>query len=116
MATAIWAIGLVVFATFIGSVGALFFKFGADRLHRQIRLLFTNWQLALGIVLYVLSTLFFLAGLSGGELSVIYPFTALTYVWICFMSTRFLDEEMNWIKWGGIVLILIGVGLIGSGA
>jgi multidrug transporter EmrE-like cation transporter len=116
MATELWAVGLVIFATVIGAFGALFFKLGADRLHRQIRTVMNNWRLFVGVFLYGLSAIFFLIGLKGGELSVLYPVVSLGYVWICLFSIKFLNEKMNLWKWAGIVLILFGVSLIGLGA
>jgi uncharacterized membrane protein len=116
MATQLWAIGLVTFATFIGAFGALFFKLGADRLHRHIKTIITNWRLFIGIALYGISAIIFLVGLKGGELSVLYPLASLTYAWTCILSVRYLKEKMNQWKWLGIALILVGVSLIGIGA
>jgi drug/metabolite transporter (DMT)-like permease len=116
MTTELWAAGLVILATFIGAVGALFFKLGADKLHRQLRSIITNWKLFIGVGLYGISAVIFLAGLKGGELSVLYPLSSLTYIWITLCSIKFLGEKMNRWKWAGIALILIGVSLIGVGA
>lgn len=116
MATELWAIGIVTFATVIGAFGALFFKFGADRLHRNLKSVITNTRLFIGLALYGLSTLIFLACLRWGDLSVLYPLASLSYVWIALLSIRFLGEKMNVWKWSGIAFILLGVFLIGSGA
>lgn len=116
MATELWALGLVTFATFIGAIGGLFFKFGSAHLHRNIKSIITNWRLFIGFGFYGISTLLFLIGLKGGELSVIYPFASLTYAWIVLLSIKYLDEKMNIWRWVGISMILFGVVLIGLGA
>ena len=40
----------------------------------------------------------------------------LTIFWTCVLSVKFLGEKMNWIKWSGILIILIGVSFIGFGS
>ena len=36
--------------------------------------------------------------LKGGDLSILYPFVALTYIWVSLLSVKFLGEKMNLIK------------------
>tara|TARA_Y100000310_G_C20599462_1_gene772257 strand:- start:789 stop:1142 length:354 start_codon:yes stop_codon:yes gene_type:complete len=109
-------ISLIIFATIIGSFGALFLKFASRHVHRNnIKVLFQP-MLYLGIFLYGISALIFVFALKFGDLSALYPVVALSYVWISLLSIKFLKEKMNDIKWFGILLILIGVILIGLGA
>ncbi|MFH1787889.1 MAG: EamA family transporter [Candidatus Altiarchaeota archaeon] len=116
MATQLWAIGLILFSTFIGSFGSVFFKKGADRLSLSVSSLARNWALPVGFIFYVSSAAIFIYALRGGELSVLYPLVSLTYVWVCFWSIWFLGERMNRAKWIGILSIVLGVGFIGLGA
>ena len=116
MTTSLFAIGLVLVATFIGAFGALFLKYGAEKMTRKSKLSFFNRRLLFGVVLYGLSSIFFLAALKNGELSVLYPLTSLSYVWISLLSIRMLGEKMNFFKWLGITAILVGVSLIGFGS
>ena len=116
MATAPFAIGLVLIATFIGAFGALFLKYGAEKMTRKSKLSFLNTRLLFGILLYGLSSVFFLIALKNGELSVLYPLTSLSYVWISLLSIKMLGEKMNFFKWLGITAILLGVSLIGFGS
>lgn len=116
MATSPWAILAVVLATFIGSFGALFLKYGADALSKDLRKLVKNHYLFLGGLCYGLGTVIFIIALKHGELSVLYPFTSLTYVGIAILSVKFLDEKINFFKFVGIASILIGVILIGLGS
>ncbi len=116
MATSLFAVVLVIVATFIGAFGALFLKYGAERLTRKNKFTFINHQLLLGVFFYGLSSIFFLFALKNGELSVLYPITSLSYVWISLLSIKILGEKMNFFKWLGILAILIGVSLIGFGS
>ena len=55
MTTPASSILLVVTGSVIGSFGSVFLKAGADRLHFQIKSLITNWRLAAGVALFLLS-------------------------------------------------------------
>lgn len=116
MATQLWAIGLVVMATFIGAFGPILLKKASAKKLSSIRELAKNYYLFGGVSLYGMGTLLFIPALKGGDLSVLYPFVALTYIWVSFLSVKFLGEKMNKLKWFGIASIIIGVSLIGLGS
>ena len=101
-------------ASVIGSVGALFLKLGAAHLKRGLRYLL-NPQLALGIGLFVGSSVPFLIGLRHGELSVLYPMVSLSYVFSLLWSHLFLRENITRGKIGALVLIVAGIVCIGIG-
>ena len=115
MATSIWAIGLVLLASFVGSSGPIFLKKFSSHLSFKLSSLWNKWFI-LGFFAYALGTILFIPALRGGELSVLYPLVASTYVWVCLWSIKFLREQMNVQKWLGIVLIVCGVTLIGLGS
>ena len=115
MATQLWAIATVLFGTIIGSFGALYFKIGSKDFSINIKKLIKNYKLILGFLFYGISSIFFVIALTGGELSVLYPFCAASYIWVCLLSMKFLDEKMNKLKWLGIITIIIGITLIGVG-
>ena len=115
MATQLWAIATVFFATIIGAFGALYFKIGSETISLDIKKLIKNYKLILGFLFYGVSSIFFIIALTGGELSVIYPFCAATYIWVCLLSMKFLNEKMNKLKWLGIITVIIGITLIGLG-
>ena len=115
MATQLWAVGLVVLATLIGSFGPILLKKASSKSLSKISSLATNYHLFGGVSLYAIGTILFIPALRGGELSVLYPFIALTYIWVSLLSVKFLGEKMNRFKWLGIALIIIGVSLIGFG-
>jgi uncharacterized membrane protein len=113
MATALWAIGLVILGTIVGAGGPIFLKKAAGNIKLTIRGLATNLNLILGIGSYALGTIVFIPALKGGELSVLYPFVALAYVWVSLLSVKFLKEKMTLKKWAGVALIILGVAFKG---
>ena len=49
-----------------------------------------------------------------GELSMLYPIIALTYVWVNLLSMYFFNEHLNLWKGVGIGLVIGGVALLGK--
>ena len=116
MATQLWAIALVIFATLVGAFGPILLKKASAKRLSSLSSLATNYHLFLGVALYAVGTLLFIPALKGGELSVLYPFVSLSYIWVSFLSIKFLGEKMNKFKWLGIALIIVGVTFIGVGS
>jgi uncharacterized membrane protein len=108
----IYALFLILIATIIGAFGALFLKLGANKLTFNFKILLKNYQLLLGVFLYGFSTIFYIASLTIGELTIIYPLTSLSYIWTIILSIKFLKEKMNIFKWIGIFLIILGIVII----
>ncbi len=99
----------------IGSLGAAGLKAGANELQFNIRALVRNWKLALGLGLYLISTVFYVKGISRGEISVLFPLVSLGYVWTAIWSKIFFGESMTTTKYAGLGLILVGCVLLGLG-
>ena len=116
MTTQLWAIGLVITATLIGAFGPILLKTASTKKLSKISSLIKNYHLFGGVALYAIGTLLFIPALKGGDLSVLYPFVALAYIWVSLLSVKFLGEKMNKLKWLGIALIIIGVSFIGFGS
>jgi drug/metabolite transporter (DMT)-like permease len=105
----------VVLGSLIGSFGAVQLKAGTQHLEMNLRSVITNWRLGFGVLLYVLSSVFFVFGLRHGELSVLYPLVSLSYVWTTFWSRAFFGETITRNKIYALGLILAGVTLLGWG-
>ncbi len=116
MPTELWAIGLVFTASIVGAFGPILLKKGSKDFSLNLKRLIKNYHLIGGTSLYVLGTIFFIAALRGGELIILYPLVSVTYIWVSFLSIKFLKERMNKYKWAGILLIMVGVAFIGIGA
>lgn len=113
-----WTIAILITLSVItGSFGALLLKRGSKHFNipynfKGLIKLIKNYELTLGLLMYGISSIFFIITLRLGELSLIYPLTSLTYVFVCILSIYFLNEKMNKYKWAGIGFILLGVILI----
>jgi len=116
MTTSISSILLVILATFIGAFGPIYLKRGSSLFSFNVLKLIKNKNIMFGFFLYGVSTLIFIPALKGGEVSILYPFVALTYVWVALLSVKMLNEKMDKHKWMGILLIIIGVVIIGFGS
>ena len=114
--TQLWSIVLITVACIIGAYGGILLKKGADSLKLRFKALMKNKYLIGGFILYGLSTIAYIIGLKGGELSILYPLVSTTYIWISLFSQKLLGERMNKYKWFGILLILVGVSLMGVGS
>ncbi len=100
---------LMVVATLLGAFGSLLLKKGSAEFELKIPSIIKNWKIILGLFLYVLASVIFIWLLKTSKLSFLYPFTALSYVWVSFLSVKFLGENMNAWKWLGIVFIIAGI-------
>jgi uncharacterized membrane protein len=112
----LWAVALILVAAFLGSFGSLYFKKGADRLEFNLKSILRDYELFIGAAIYGASTIVYVIGIKGGELSVLFPLVSTGYIWVCFLSVKLLGERMNALKWAGIGCILVGVSLIGLGS
>jgi drug/metabolite transporter (DMT)-like permease len=107
---------LTAVAAFMGSIGQLEFKQGANTLQFDIKMLLTNYHLIAGVTVYALSTVLYVYALSKGNLSILYPIIATSYIWTLIFSKIFLKEPVGWTSWAGVFFILLGVTLIATQA
>jgi drug/metabolite transporter (DMT)-like permease len=112
METRIWAIFLMIFVTFLTSIAQIFYKIGANILKFDILSIITNLPLIIGIILYGTGAILFVIALKSGEVSVLYPVIATSYIWVSFLSKYLLNESLNIYKILGIIAIFAGVSLI----
>jgi multidrug transporter EmrE-like cation transporter len=107
---------LVFFCTILGAAAQIFMKIGATQLlHPTLLGIVTNIPLMTGYSLYGLSTLSLIFALRDGELSLLYPVIALTYVWVTILSLLLFSEVINPFKAVGITAIVTGVMILGRG-
>jgi drug/metabolite transporter (DMT)-like permease len=112
MSTLYVSIIWIMVGSFVGSFGAVFLKIGAGRIH-GLKSLISNWRLAMGIALYLLSSVFFLKGIkNGGELSVLYPMVSTGSIWTLAWSKFLLGESLTKPKFIAVGMILAGSGLL----
>ena len=109
------AILLVFGCTVLGAAAQILMKIGMSRFVPEVAAVVTNVPLIAGYALYGINTLMLVLALREGELSMLYPIIALTYVWVTLLSYLLLHEPPNLYKNLGIVTIVIGVAVLGRG-
>ncbi len=111
MATKLWAVILMVFCTLVTSSAQIIYKTGVSQELFYYKVL---W-IALGLALYGVGAVLLVIALKGGDLSVLYPIIATSYVWVTVAAFFLFQEPLNFWKWIGVFSILLGVSLIGRG-
>ncbi len=111
MTTPLSSMGLVFIASLIGSFGAVFLKMGADRLKMGVRHVISV-PAAIGVALFLVSSVFFVLGIRHGELSVLYPMVSLGYIWTMVWSRLFFNEPITRPKYMALGMILVGITMI----
>ncbi len=101
----------VVLSTLFTSSGQLLWKGGADRMADSL----FNLPLILGTIIYGLAALLLILALRYGEITLIYPFIASSYIWVSLASSWFFNESLSGLKMAGIALIIVGVVLVCTG-
>lgn len=109
------ALALMVFSTIFTSLGQILWKFGLIKATNSS--LIFNVPFVAGFISYGIGALFILLALRKGELSILYPIIATSYVWVSLISPwLFSDDSMNFLKWVGVLLILVSVSVLGIGS
>ena len=107
---------MLVFAcTVLGAAAQILMKIGMGHLEPRVAAIVTNIPLVTGYVLYGINTLMMVLALREGEISLLYPIIALTYVWVTLLSYSLLHEPPNLYKNVGIATIVVGVVVLGRG-
>jgi drug/metabolite transporter (DMT)-like permease len=109
---------LILLFTFLAASAQILWKYGAIRLgdHPTPLLLMTDIPLIAGLAIYGLGSVLMIIALKHGELSVLYPLIALSYVWVAILSVLLFHESMHAAKIAGICIIMAGVATLGRGA
>ena len=109
-----WAIGIVVICTFFTAIGSLLLKKGADRFSPSLEGILNAYPVLIGLFFYFLGFILLTLAFKHGELSVLFPFVSLSFIWVAGLSYFFLAEILSLFEIIGLGSIMVGVILIGS--
>ncbi len=73
------------------------------------QLLLTQPLILVGVLLIIISAIFWVIGMSKFQLSFMYPFLSLNYVVIVVGSEWLLNEQVTMSRYAAILLIIIGL-------
>ncbi len=94
--------------TLLGALGAYFFKKTTIK-ENKILTIFGCKEFYLGGFFYVSGAALNILLLRYLQYSIIYPMTAITYVWTAILSRKLLGEDISKRTLCGILLICVGV-------
>ncbi|MHB0977118.1 MAG: DMT family transporter [Candidatus Aquicultorales bacterium] len=117
------SLGMIAFSIILAVGGQFLLKAGLDRVGKFEAVSIVSAgpfllktllepRVLLGLSLYVLSSVSWLLVLSRVELSFAYPLVALGYVVAIALAAIFRNEAVSLMRWGGALMISIGVVLI----
>jgi multidrug transporter EmrE-like cation transporter len=108
---------LVFLFTVFGAAAQMLMKMALGHLsHPGLLAYITSVPLLAGYFLYGMNTVLMIFALRDGELSILWPIIALTYVWVAILSALFFRESLNFFKLFGIALVVAGVAVMGKGS
>jgi multidrug transporter EmrE-like cation transporter len=106
---------LVFCCTILGAAAQVLMKIGLSHPVQSGLLGYvTSLPLLAGYCLYGMNTVLLVFALRDGELSILYPIIALTYVWVTILSVVLFHETMNFFKVAGVAVVVIGVAVMGK--
>ncbi|MBU0457518.1 MAG: hypothetical protein ABH824_00370 [Nanoarchaeota archaeon] len=108
---------LMIACTLFTSIGQLLWKLGIVKINFSLPLSLLNFPFLLGFVSYGVGASLMILAFKNGELSILYPLIATSYVWISIFSPLlFSTDSMNIWKWSGVFMIVFSVSLLGWGS
>jgi drug/metabolite transporter (DMT)-like permease len=115
-------IAMILISVTLAAVAQLTLKHGMNQVRdgfgpvganaASLRAVATTPAVWVGLALFGLSALVWLAVLSRASLSFAYPFAALTYVLIVLFDRFVLEENVPALRWGGVGFIIVGIILV----
>lgn len=105
---------LTLIAALVASFAQLQFKRSVGKigsLKHLIRLI-TNKGVVLGLVCYATALGLYLTALSGGQLSIVFPVFASSFIFVTILSALTLNEKITAMRALGVLLVFIGVAIV----
>jgi drug/metabolite transporter (DMT)-like permease len=105
------AVGVVFLNHGLKQVGEMQ-KISVTEVLRIIKAGATNHNILLGMAFMAIFFVMLCWMMSKGTVSFIWPLTSLGFVLTTLAAKFILHEEVSWLRWGGVLLIMIGAGVI----
>mgnify|MGYP001561734834 CR=1 FL=1 len=109
-----YAILLMILCTIFTSLGQILWKYGVIKIDLADWLTVFNLPFVMGFLSYGIGAILILLAFKRGELSILYPIVATSYVWVSVVSPwLFPTDVMNGWKWAGVFIVLVSVSVLG---
>ena len=82
----------MMLCTLFASTAHIFLKFGVNKINPNNFFSVINFHLILGLTFFGLGALFMMVAFKHGELSILFPILATSYVWISILSPIFFQQ------------------------
>ncbi|NNE00281.1 MAG: hypothetical protein HKN47_23430 [Pirellulaceae bacterium] len=116
MNTPLASIALFLLASAFGAIGQFLYKSGADNAGGSLVSYVWNARILGGVVCYIAVMVLFVAAFKrGGELSVLYPIYATTFIWAALIGLFAYATPISWVNICGMGLLIVGMCLMGWG-
>lgn len=105
---------LTLLAALITSFAQFMFKRSVKKIDtvRHLIRLFMNKGVVVGIACYLVALGIYLLALSGGELSVVFPVFASSFIFVTIISAVTLKEKITLMRAAGVLLVFIGITIV----
>jgi len=108
------SIGMFIVAALLGAVGQYLYKTGAAAAEGGLIGYVLNWRILLGVLCYIAVMVLFVAAFRiGGELTVLYPIYATTFIWGALLALWAYGTPITPVNVAGMVLLVAGMYLMG---
>ncbi|MSQ94809.1 MAG: hypothetical protein EXR98_09675 [Gemmataceae bacterium] len=116
MTTPPGSIACFLVAALLGAIGQFLYKTGADNATGGVLTYLLNWRIFTGVVCYVSVMVLFVAAFKqGGELSVLYPIYATTFIFAALLEYWTKGTPITSINVAGMGCLIAGMFLMGTG-
>ncbi len=106
---------MFVIAALLGAVGQFLYKSGAQAATGGVASYLANWRLIGGVGCYIgVMVLFVAAFKRGGQLSVLYPIYASTFIFAAIIALLAYGTPIKPINIGGMILLIGGMYCMGK--
>lgn len=114
MRTPLISVVFFLIAALFGAAGQYLYKSGAERATEELLGYLLNPRIMGGVICYILVMVLFVAAFKrGGDLSVLYPIYATTFIWAALIALWAFGTPIKPINMAGMALLVAGMFLMG---
>ena len=114
--TPLVSVACFLVAALLGAVGQFLYKTGADASDGTTAGYLLNIRLLIGVMCYFAVMVLFVAAFEyGGQIGVLYPIYATTFIWAALISWVAFGNPITALNVSGMLLLIVSIGMICAG-